>query len=138
MNVKRWLLAGLAAFAAVFVVDFVVHGRLLMGLYQQTSAIWRPEAEANQKMRLMMLGQLLFGLIFAAIYIKGYEPRKAGAGQGIRYGLWIGLLLAVPAICVWYVVLPIPFALARGWALAHLAECLVAGALVGFIYQPED
>ena len=33
MNTKRWLVAGLGAFLAIFTLDIIVHGKLLMGLY---------------------------------------------------------------------------------------------------------
>ena len=138
MNVKRWVLAGLAAFAVIFVLDGMAHGKLLMPLYAQTASVWRPHADAQQKMWLMLLGQLLFGLVFAWIYTKGYETGKPGIGQGLRYGLSIGLLLSISYVCVWYVVLPIPFALAGGWVLSMLANCLCAGAVVGLIYQQDQ
>ena len=135
MNTKRWVMAGVAAFGVTFIVDMVVHGKLLMPLYQQTASVWRPQAETNQKMWLMMLGQLFFGLVFAGIYTQGYEAEKSGLGQGLRYGLWIGLLLAISYVSVWYVVLPIPFCLAMGWVGGVLADCLLAGAAVGLIYR---
>ena len=135
MNVKRWVLAGLGAFAVVFVLDFIVHGKLLMGLYEQTTSVWRPQAESNQKMWLMMVGQLLFGLLFARIYTYGYEASKAGVGQGVRYGFLIGFLLSISYLCVWYVVLPIPFSLAIGWAASMMANSLGAGTVVGLIYR---
>lgn len=56
-------------------------------------------------------------------------------GQGLRYGFAIGLLPAISYLTVWYVVLPIPLALAKGWVLAALADCVGAGAAVGLIYR---
>ncbi|PIQ83396.1 MAG: hypothetical protein COV75_07650 [Candidatus Omnitrophica bacterium CG11_big_fil_rev_8_21_14_0_20_63_9] len=135
MDLKRWILAGLAAFAVVFVLDFIAHGRLLMGLYEQTVSVWRPQTEAHGMMGLMMLGQVLFGLLFAFIYAKGYESGKSGLGQGLRFGALIGVFVAVPYVSVWYVVLPIPWALALGWVASALVDCLVAGAVVGVIYK---
>ena len=135
MNVKRCVLAGLAAAAVVFILDMIAHGHLLMGLYQQTATVWRPKAEANQKMWLMMVGQLLFGLVFAGIYAKGYEANKPGLAQGLRYGFLIGLLISISYVSVWYVVLPIPLVLAAGWVASALVDCLCAGAAVGAMYR---
>ncbi len=135
MNLKRWLVAGGAAFVATFSLDFIAHGRLLMPLYQQTAALWRTPDSSHQMMWLMTSGQLLFGLVFAWIYARGYEPGKPGLGQGLRYGFLIGLLFAISYLGVWYVVLPIPFALAAGWMLSVMADCLAAGAAVGLIYR---
>jgi hypothetical protein len=131
----RWIMAGVGAFVAIFLLDMVIHGHLLMGLYTQTASVWRPQADAHQKMWLMALGQLVFGLLFAWIYTKGYESAKAGIGLGLRYGLTIGALLGISYITVWYVVLPVPFALALGWTAGILVDCLVAGAVVGLLYR---
>lgn len=81
MNMKRWVLAALAAFAVIFVLDMIVHMCLLKGLYDQTSALWRPPAEARQICWLMKVGTVLFAGLFAWIYAKGYEPGKPGLGQ---------------------------------------------------------
>ena len=135
MNVKRWGLAGVAAFAVTFVLDFIAHGRLLMPLYQQTASVWRGQGQAHEMMWLMALGQLLFGLAFAWIYTKGYEDRKPGLGQGLRYGFLIGLLMSIFYVSVWYVVLPVPFVLVAGWMASMMADCLAAGAAVGLIYR---
>ena len=136
MNTKRIVLAALAAFVVIFVLDILAHGKLLMGLYQQTESVWREKGQARGMMWLMTVGQLLFALLFTWIYAKGYEANKPGLGQGLRYGLLIGLLCAISYISVWYVVLPIPLSLAVGWVVASLADCLAAGAVVGLIYRP--
>ena len=136
MNMKRWVRAGVAAFAVMFVLDMTAHGKLLMGLYQQTASVWRGHGASHEMMWLMTLGQLLFGLVFAWIYTKGYEAGKPGLGQGLRYGFLIGLLSSISYISVWYVVLPIPFVLAAGWVASMLVDCLGAGAVVGLIYRP--
>ena len=135
MRRNRWMVASLAAFAVVFVLDFIVHGWLLMGLYAQTASVWRPQAEAHGMMWMMSVGQLLFAGIFTLIYTKGYEAGKPGVGQGLRYGLLVGLLISISFISVWYVALPVPLALALGWAASGLVNCLSAGAVVGLLYR---
>ncbi len=135
MQVNRWILASVGAFVAITVLDMIAHGHLLMGLYHQTISVWRPEAEAHQKMCLMMVGTLLFSLVFAWIYTKGYESAKPGLAQGLRYGFLIGLLISISYVSVWYVVLPIPLCLALGWVTSSMVDCLAAGAVVGLIYR---
>ncbi len=133
MNMKRWALASGAAFAVIFVVDMIAHGKCLMPLYQQTASVWRDQG--HEMMWLMTLGRLLFSAVFAWIYTKGYEPKKAGLGQGVRYGFLVGVLISISYVSVWYVVLPIPLALALGWVAASVAACLGAGAAVGVLYR---
>ena len=135
MNLKRCVLASLAAFAVIFMLDMIVHGHLLMGLYTATKSVWRPMEGGHQKMWLMMLGKLVFAKIFVWIYTMGYEDGKPGLGQGLRYGFLVGLLVSVSYVSVWYVVLPVPFALALGWVASGMADCIAAGAVVGLIYR---
>jgi len=125
----------LIAFIAIFVLEIIVHGNLLMDLYRQTAPVWREQGQSREMMWLMTLGQLLFGLLLAFIYTKGYEAGKAGLKQGLRFGFLIGLLVSISSISVWYVVLPVPFALALGWGASGLANCLAAGAVIGLLYR---
>ena len=45
MNTKRWLLASVAVFVVMAVLEFFIHGVLLSDMYRQTASVWRPEAE---------------------------------------------------------------------------------------------
>jgi hypothetical protein len=136
MNTKRLALASLAVFAVFFVVDGVVNNLLLADLYKQTTSVWRPESEIQGNMWLMWLGTLILAPLFALIYTKGYEANKPGLGQGVRYGLIVGVLLSAPQCLVWYTVLPIPAVLPVWWFVAGMAESIVAGAAAGLIYRP--
>ena len=87
-------------------------------------------------MWMMTVGQLVFAYVFAWFYTLGYESGKKGLGQGLRFGFYVGLLLAASQNFVWYVVLPVPFVLNLGWLGAAFLDSVVAGAVVGFIYKP--
>lgn len=136
MNTKRLALASLAVFVVFSVVDGVVNNLLLADLYKQTASIWRPESEIQGNMWLMWLGTLILAPLFALIYTKGYEANKPGLGQGVRYGLIVGLLLSAPQCLVWHAVLPIPAVLSVWWFAAGMAESVAAGAATGMIYRP--
>ena len=135
MNVKRWLYASLAVLVVIAVVEMVINNFLLAGLYQQTASVWRPMEEIQRMMWLFWLGYLIFAPFFALIYTKGYEPAKPGLGQGLRYGLYMGVVLSAMQNLVWYAVLPIPGVLAFYWFLGGMAESIAAGAAVGLIYR---
>ncbi len=135
MNTKLWALASLAVLMVMFVLEGLIHGVLLADLYKQTAQLWRPDADMQSLMWLMWVGYLIFAPIFVFIYIKGYEPNKSGVGQGLRYGLLIGFLIAAPESLGWYAVLPIPAALAFYWFVAGLVEHVAAGMAVGLVYK---
>jgi hypothetical protein len=135
MNTKRWLLASLAVFVVIAVLEFVVHGLLLADLYRQSASVWRPEPEMQKMMWVFWVGMLVFAPFFTLIYVKGYEKGKPGLGQGFRCGLYVGAMLSVMNSFGWYVLLPIPFALAFYWFLAILVEFIAAGMAAGLVYH---
>jgi hypothetical protein len=135
MNIKRWLLASLAVLVVIGVVGFVTNEILLKDIYMQTASVWRPMPELMSMMWMMWIGHAIFALMFVLIYIKGYEKNKSGIGQGLRYGIYLGLLAAVAPQFIWYVVLPIPGILAVYWAVSGMVQAVLAGAAVGAIYK---
>ncbi|HKQ23283.1 MAG TPA: hypothetical protein VJT81_02430 [Burkholderiales bacterium] len=135
MNPKKWLLASVAVVVVIAVLEFVIHGVLLADMYRQTASVWRPEAEMQKMMWVFWVGILVFAPLFVLIYVKGYEKGKPGLGQGFRYGLYVGVMLSVMNSFGWYVMLPIPLALAFYWFLAILVEFTVAGIAAGLVYR---
>ena len=135
MNTKRWLLASVAVFVVIMVLEFVIHGMLLSGIYQQTASVWRTQAEMQSMTWIFWVSYLVFALFFALIYVKGYEKGKPGLGQGFRFGLYVGAMLCVMHGFGWYVILPIPLALSLYWSVAVLVEFIAAGVAAGLIYH---
>lgn len=135
MNIKRWLFASLAVLVVIAALDMVINSVLLTGLYQQTASVWRPPEEMQRRMWLFGVGYLIFAPFFTLIYAKGYEPDKSGLGQGLRYGLYMGLVLSVMQNLIWYTVLPIPGVLAFYWFLGGMVESIAAGVAAGLIYR---
>jgi len=135
MNTKRWLLASLAVLVVVAVLEFLIHGVLLSDVYRQTASVWRSGAEMQKLMWIFWVGMLVFAPFFALIYVKGYEKDKPGLGQGFRYGLYVGVMLSVMHSFGWYVILPIPLALAFYWLLGILVEFVAAGVAAGLVYH---
>ncbi len=135
MNTKRWLLASVAVLVVVAVLEFLIHGVLLSDVYRQTASVWRSDAEMQKMMWIFWVGMLVFAPFFALIYVKGYEKGKPGLGQGFRYGLYVGVMLSVMHSFGWYVILPIPLALAFYWFLGILVEFIAAGVAAGLVYH---
>jgi hypothetical protein len=135
MNTKRWLLASVAVAVVIGLLEFLIHGVLLADTYRQTASLWRSETEMQQMMWVFWVGMLVFALFFVLIYTKGYEKSKPGLGQGFRYGLYVGAMLSVMNSFGWYVMLPIPLALATSWFLSILVEFIVAGMAAGLVYR---
>ena len=135
MNTKRWLLASVAVLVVFAVLEFVIHGVLLQGIYQQTASVWRTQAEMQRLMWIFWVGYLVFAPLFALIYVKGYEKGKPGLGQGFRFGLYVGAMLSVLHSYSFYVILPIPLVLSCYWFAATIVEFTAAGIAAGLVYH---
>lgn len=130
MNKQRYVISVLATFVFVFLYEFLVHGYLLRDLYEQTALLWRPEEE--YKMLVMSMSQLGFSAVLAYIFILHYEGK--GIGEGIRFGLYIGMLLGVIELGK-YSYMPIPMVLMLSWVLAALLIGLGSGVVLSLVYK---
>jgi len=130
VNMKRFFIAGIAAFVFVFLYEFLVHGILLNDIYEQTAALWRPQAETN--MGVMLLSQFLFAMAVAFFYpIVGPDT---DCKKAIPFGIGLGLVLAAPQIGS-YAYMPIPMALSVYWVLAALFKALGCAVIVSKVYN---
>lgn len=134
MDTKKFVAASLAVFVVSSVLNYICHGVLLQGAYQATAEVWRPEADMNSKMPLMWATGLLISFLFVFIYSKGYEGK--GIMEGVRYGLWIGLLMSIPMAFNSFVTLPVPVSLAMQWAVYGLIQYIIMGIVTAAIYKP--
>lgn len=135
MNIKRWLMASVAVLIVVGGIGWVLHHILLADMYKATASIWRPEAEMQNLGFWMPISHVIYSLVFVLIYAKGYEAGKGKIGQGLRYGIYVALLMHVTGALMWYVILPIPAALAVAWAVGGTVDAIISGIAAGLIYK---
>jgi hypothetical protein len=137
MNWKRLLWAALAAFILLQLTDFLIHGIMLEGHYQNlsTQGIFRSEAEMWGYMWVKILMNALFSLLFTYIFIKGYEGK--GILEGIRYGIIIGFFWKYINAYSAFVILPISYGLVWYWIISGFVQLILAGILVSLIYKPK-
>ncbi|MBI3553784.1 MAG: hypothetical protein HY077_14910 [Elusimicrobia bacterium] len=135
---KKTGISAAASFIALAVMEFVVHGKLLLQVYQSAkyAHVWNPDPIMQKRMPVQMAGNLLFAIMFTLIYTRGYEDAKSPLGQGLRFGLLAGLLGPTVLAIHNYFVYPVSWHLAAAWAAAGLIECLVLGVIVSSIYRP--
>ncbi len=127
---KAMLLGGIAAFVFVFLFEFVVHGFLMMGLYEATMSVWRPQAESS--MPAMFLSQFLFAMAVAFFYpIVG--PDKE-CKKVVPFGFGLGLVMAMPQIAS-YSYLPIPLGISLSWAAASFVKAFGSSFVIGRVFN---
>ncbi len=135
MDTKKFVLAIVVAYIVLIGTAYLIHQVLLAPTYREMmTGPFRPEEVIRHKMWVMWVGQLLFTVLFAYIYTRGVED-KPWVGQGIRYGILIALLAAIPAVLSEYVVYPVPHTLAIKWMVAGAVQTILMGLVVAGIYQ---
>ena len=132
MNKKRWLIASVGVYVASMILGYIFDGLILKGQYQATAALWRPAAE--MKMGIPWITTAFFSLLFVYIFIKGYEGK--GILEGVRYGLWMGLLITIPMSYNLYSVMPIPYSLTLSWWVLGTIEIIICGIVAAWLYKP--
>ena len=134
MNKRFWM-----ALAACYVVSqglgFLIHGVWLDATYQSLAAIFRPKESMDALMWQMLVASAIAVFAFCYIFTKGYEGK--GVMEGVRYGVLIALLVAIPGSMMAHWVYPVPAALAIKWAIADSVHWVVLGAVAALIYKPD-
>lgn len=137
MNLKRWLMAMLGVFGVLVLSDHLIHGMWLKDFYRATPQWWRPAAQMQSLVGFMFASELTLAWLLPVVYAKGYQPGKGSLGQGFRFGVLMGLLLALPPSLLHYFVYPYPFSLILNWFVAGFVQIVIAGVIIGYLYKPE-
>jgi hypothetical protein len=134
---KRFFIAWIVVFVAWMAGDFVVHGLLLGADYAKLSSLYRPEAEAQAYFPWMLLAHVILAGAFIWVYVCGVQA-KPWLSQGLRFGLAIALLTAVPTYMIYYAVQPMPMALVIKQVVFASVLLLVLGVVVAFMYRGQE
>ncbi|MDZ7764726.1 MAG: hypothetical protein U5K00_09900 [Melioribacteraceae bacterium] len=130
---KKLLLSILAVFVAWQILDYLIHGVILMDAYESTKEMWRPMEEMS--MPLMMLVSLLVAATFCYIYY-AYISNK-NLNTALKYSLVYGLGFGISFGYGSYAAMPIPYYMAFVWFLGTVVEVVIAGLIIGLIITPQ-
>jgi hypothetical protein len=130
----RFFVAWLVIFIAWMAGSFAIHGAALHGDYEKVQGLFRPEAEAQRYFPLMLLAHVIMAGAFVWIYSRGVEA-KPWLAQGLRFGVAVAALTAIPWYLIYYVVQPLPGALVAKQIVLDAILLLILGAIAAFIYR---
>jgi hypothetical protein len=129
MTLKKNILAFVLIFVLTTVTNFLIHGLLLQGPYQQSSNLLRGPEDGQAHALFLLIGFLFFSVAFVWLY-----PRTPAGGawmmQGLRYGIAVWFIATVSRYLIYYAIQPWPFStvfLQLGYEL--VATLLMAEAL---------
>jgi hypothetical protein len=136
MNKKLWI-TFVVVFIVYFILDWLVNGVLLHSTYmaEDVARIMRSEAEVNSNMWMIVISDLVYTFFFTFIFSKGFENK--GWMEGMRYGLYIGLMVSLPMAYITYAVQPIPYSLALQWFIYGTLQNIIIGIVAALLYKPK-
>lgn len=132
---KKFFINWLVVFIAWFLGSFLVHGVLLHDDYAALSNLFRPEAEAQKYLPLMLLAHVFLSGALTWIYSRGAEG-KPWVAQGVRFGIAVAFLTTIPTYMIYYVVQPMPAGTVIKQIVFDGALMVVLGIVVAFMYRP--
>lgn len=83
----------------------------------------------------MLIAHIVMAGAFVWVYQRGQED-KPWLAQGLRFGVAIALLTAVPTYTIYFVVQPMPANLAIQQMIGECIVLLLLGAIVAFLNKP--
>jgi len=131
---KKFIIAWSVLFVAWFLGDFVVHAVLLHSDYMQLTNLYRTEADQQKYFPLMILAHVIMSGALVWIYARGAEA-KPWIAQGVRFGIAIALLTAVPTYLIYFVVQPMPAAVVIKQILFEGVLMVILGTIVAWLYR---
>jgi len=128
MNVKRYIISSIVIFVILALIDFLFDLFILKQINISLEKVWRPEHIFWLEPFLYLLSAFLFMLIFA------YASRGNGIGEGIFYGIFIGLLTAGINSFRQYALYPLPLSITVIWLIEGLIQYTASGIVASIVY----
>jgi hypothetical protein len=130
---KKYWVGVVVVFMGMTILSIIIHGVLLSSAYQTEPyrSIMRPQAEMMGMMWIYYVVYLIQALFFTLIFLKGYEGK--GIIEGVRYGIYMGLLMATPMAYASYAMYPMPYSLAFQWFVYGFVEYVILGVLLAAV-----
>jgi len=129
---KKFFISWIAAFVVWMIGSFLVHGTWLAGTYAEMTDIMRPEEEQMGLIHIMLLAHVILAGAFVWIYQRGNED-KPWLAQGVRFGIAIAMVSAVPLFMIYYVVQQTPGDLAVRQMIGDTAVLIAVGLVTAFL-----
>lgn len=128
---RRICIGFLAVFLATQTFEGLINFYILDPVYSQWSHLWRPIAEV--RFWMLPFTGMFFSFFFTFIFSKGYERR--GLGEGIRYGFYVAMMVALPHAYSTYALMQIPYSVALQWFVFGTIEFVLAGVLLAVVFS---
>ena len=133
---KTFWIGWIVVFVVMQVYGYLVHEVGLSETYESLASVFRPAAEMESMMWIMMVGGVFSLLLFCYIFTMGYEGK--GVMEGVRYGALIGVFVSIISALDSYVIYPLTGELAVIWFITGVLAFIISGAVFAAIYKPSS
>lgn len=132
MNSKKYLIAFVSGFIVMFILGWIGHEYILPGLSGPDPMESVMKSEPN--VIGIVIAYVVLALIMAYMYPKGTEGNSV-VGNGLKFGILIGLLFELPMAIIFYSVfegVTISMVITEGvW---HMIEQGIGGIAIAYGY----
>lgn len=126
---KKFILSWLVIFVLAMGTDFLIHGLALHADYLALPNLMRTEADSQKYFHWMLIAHAMMSGAFVWIYEQG-RTSESWLPQGLRFGLAMACLFAIPTFLIYYVVQPTPGLLVAKQCAFDTVRLLVLGVVV--------
>lgn len=130
---QRFWVSSIIAAVLFCLLGFVVHETLLHNDYAQIPNIFRAPEDALRRMPIMFVAYLLMGFASTWIYRQGIASDASWLFQGIRFGLALALVSAVPMYLIYYAILPMTMTLVVKQVVLQTIAIVIVGIVIAWI-----
>jgi len=135
MNWGRAISAGLGAGFVQNIVNFVLHGLVLGGMYlDQPAFVQEPENMAMQIVWFLVIA-LVLGVVASLMFASSRESWQPGARGGLHFGVLLGTAIGFQQFYLTLVVNDFPYHVAWIWLGVDIISFGVGGMVLGAVYK---
>ena len=128
MNLGAWLKLGVVTGVVLNILDFLVQGNLLAGMYAASPAFRNTE----ETIPYLIAGDFVAAFVFCWAYLKLGAATGSGAGGGATFGMYAGVLVGFPTwIFVHLLVNGIPYGMMWVLTIWNVIAYVIIGAVAG-------
>ena len=132
MDTKKMIMAGLGAFAVMFILGFVWHVALMGDFYAENySEVNLSEEEFS--LALIAIGYLILSFMMSYMYPIGFGGGPA-IKEGLRFGAMLGIFMSFPKAFIFAAVYKMPLDANLYDAIYHVVELAIGGIVIAKIY----
>ena len=134
MDKRFWICGTVVSFTAML-LSLLIHGVLLAPDYAALAHEYRDARDGARQLPWVLLAHALLGFAMTWIFSQGFAQERHSLRQGLRFGLAMALVAAVPGCLLAYAAQPLPAGFIARQAALGTASMLLLGVLLAWL-QP--